>query len=107
MTVIKLSALRDRRPKTEPIEVETTKGRIVKFLNPVKRKGAEGASVLRKLQEASSDEAILESFILLAENGQEDLDKFYEDDEATLEDIIDITKAVGEEITKQVGTAGE
>ena len=106
MSTIKLSALRDRRPKTEDIEVELSNGETVKFLNPIKRKGAEGAATLSKLQNAETDEDILGSFKLLAENGEKDLKKFYADD-ATLEDIIDVMKAVGEEIQKQTGNLGE
>lgn len=106
MATIKLSALRDRRPKTEDIEVELPSGGKVKFLNPIKRQGAEGAEVLRKLQGADTDEDILGTFALLAENGEDDLQRFYDED-ATLEDIIDVMKSVGEEIEKQTGSLGE
>lgn len=103
---IKLSALRDRRPKTEDIVVELSNGDEVKFLNPIKRKGAEGLDVLKKLQQAEKSEDIVASFKLLAENGEKDLKRFYADD-ATLEDIIDVLKHVSQQISEQSGALGE
>lgn len=107
MTTIKVSALRDRRPKTEPIEVETTKGRKVTFVNPIKRKGKDGLGLLRKLAVAQHKEDLEEMFNLLAENGADDIEIFYEDDDATLEDLIDITRSVTKIFEEQNGHLGE
>lgn len=107
MTVIKTAALRDRRPKTEDIIVETTQGREIKFLSPLKRKGEEGIAVLKKMSEAEASEDVSAVFDLLAENGREDLEKFFEDDDATLEDLLDVIKAVTGAIQEQSGSLGE
>lgn len=103
---IKLSALRDRRPKVEPVEVELPDGDVVKFVNPVKRKGEDGIQALQELKAAENSDDMLKPFRLLAENGESDLEKFYAND-ATLEDIIDVLKEVSSEFEKQTGTLGE
>lgn len=107
MSTIKVSALRDRRPKTEPVDVETTKGRVVTFVNPVKRKGKDGLGILKKLAIAEARQDLEELFNLLAENGADDIEIFYEDDDSTLEDLIDITKAVSKKFEEQNGSLGE
>lgn len=107
MTVIKVKELRDRRPKSEPVEVETTKGNKVKFVNPVKQKGRDGLALLKKLSVAQAREDLEELFNLLAENGAKDIEVFYEDDDATLEDLLDITRSVSKVFEEQNGSLGE
>lgn len=105
MAAIKLKALRDRRPKTEDITVELPSGDELTFLNPIKRKGAEGIEVLNKLNSMGEDE-IEEQVCLLAENGRDDLEKMYAE-ELTLEDLLEIMTEVGKKIEEQVGSLGE
>lgn len=107
MTTIKVQALRDKRPKTEPINVETTKGNTVTFVNPVKRKGRDGLAMLKKLSQAQAREDLEEVFNLLAENGADDIEVFYDDDDATLEDLLDITRSVTKAFEEQNGSLGE
>lgn len=107
MAVIKTKALRDRRPKSEDIIVETTKGRQIKFVSPLKRKGQDGLDLLKRMAEADAEEDVASLFDMLAENGREDLDKLFEDDDATLEDLLDVIKAVTGSIQDQAGSLGE
>ncbi|GAB3192165.1 hypothetical protein [Nesterenkonia suensis] len=107
MAVIKTKALRDRRPKSEDIIVETTQGRQIKFLSPLKRKGHDGLDTLQKMADAEASEDIRALFEMLAENGLDDLEKFFEDDDASLEDLLDVIQEVSKVIQEQAGSLGE
>lgn len=107
MAVIKTKALRDRRPKSEDIIVETTKGNKIKFLSPLKRKGHDGLETLKNMATADQQEDVSAIFELLAENGKTDMDTLIEDDDATLEDLLDVIKAVTGAIEEQAGSLGE
>lgn len=105
---IKTQALRDRRPKTEPIEVETSEGNIVRFLSPLQKKARGGMEALGLMNSAETREDVTNIFRALAENGVEDMDRIIEDDDPLLFDLLEIVKEVGKEIEKQSGsTVGE
>lgn len=105
---IKTKALRDRRPKTEPVKVETDAGNVVKFLSPLSKKARGGMEALELMTSAESREDVANIFKALAENGIEDMDTIIEDDDPTLGDLLEVIKAVSEEFEKQSGsTLGE
>ena len=102
---IKTKSLRDRRPKTEPVEVETDKGNVVKFLSPLSKKARGGMEALELMTSAESREDVANIFKALAENGIEDMDTIIEDDDPTLGDLLEVIKAVSEEFEKQQGSS--
>lgn len=105
---IKTKALRDRRPKTEPVEVETDKGNTVKFVSPLSKKARGGMEALELMTSAQTREDVKSIFKALAENGETDMDTIITDDDPTLGELLEVVKAVGEEFEKQQGsTVGE
>lgn len=105
---IKTKALRDRRPKTEPIEVETDAGNIVKFVSPLSKKARGGMEALELMTSAETREDVTNIFQALAENGSDDMDTIITDDDPTLGDLLEIVKEVSAEFEKQQGsTVGE
>lgn len=105
---IKTKALRDRRPKTEPVEVETSEGNVVRFVSPLSKKARGGLEALELMQSAETRDDVKNIFKALAENGVEDMDRIIEDDDPILFDLLEIVKEVSHEFEKQAGsTLGE
>lgn len=106
---IELSSLRDRRPKSQPIEYKTSKGNVVKFQNPMKgMKGRKGLREMKRAAVAEQNADIEVMFEIYAIDGTEALDKILEDeDDATMEDLMDIIMAVATEVRDQSGDLGE
>lgn len=105
---IKTKALRDRRPKVEPVEVETEAGSIVRFVSPLSKKARNGMEALELMTNAETREDVANIFAALAENGVEDMDTIIDDDDPTLGDLLEIVRAVSAEFEKQAGsTVGE
>ena len=105
---IKLSALKDRRPKTEPVEYETTEGNTVEFVSPLSKKARNGMEALALMSSAETREDVRNIFKALAKNGADDMDTIIDDDDPFLSDLLEIVREVSAEFEKQAGsTVGE
>ena len=105
---IKTKAVRDRRPKAEPVEVETDAGNIVRFVSPLSRKAKRGLDALELMTSAQSREDVRSIFEALAENGVDDMEVIIADDDPELGDLLEVIKEVAGEFEKQQGsTVGE
>ena len=105
---IKTKALRDRRPKTEPVKVETDAGNVIHFISPLAKKAHDGLEALALMSNPQSREDVRTIFKATAENGEADMETIIEDDDPTLGELLEVIKAVSEEFEKQAGsTVGE
>lgn len=105
---INTKALRDRRPKSSPVELETTAGNKIRFTNPFKdMELSKSEELFAKMDGAKTVSDIKAIFVGLAKNGKADWDKFVADDSPTLEDLQDVLQGITEEFSNTTGTPGE
>lgn len=102
---IKTKALRDRRPKTEPVEIETDAGNKILFRSPLNKKARSGMESLELMASAQTREDVSQIFAAMADNGVADMDQIIEDDDPELGDLLEIVKEVGAEFERQAGSS--